>query len=75
MDDRITVCYNKHEPLMRMMKKHFFTVFNHAKACASMHLLVEIHNNPQLTLQKKIRLFDPKSYVESLLSMQYKNCL
>ena len=40
-----------HEPLVCMMEKvlfhyfqMFFIVFNHANACASMHLLVEIHN-------------------------------
>ena len=41
-----------HEPLVRMRKKvlfhdflMFFIVFNHANACASMHLLVEIHKS------------------------------
>ena len=40
-----------HEPLVRMMEKvlfhhfpMFFIIFDHANSCASMHLLVEIHN-------------------------------
>ena len=44
----------------------FFIVFDHAKAIASMHLLVEIHNNGSLKLKTNILTVGSFSAVVSI---------
>ena len=46
--------------IQKCVKKVFLIVFDHAKACASMHFLVKIHNNYHFcfySIYSKAKLF------------------